>query len=97
MPEPSGSESQGRDAGCRISRAALDEHSAQPLHYGGGSPDGLVRIYRAAPTTITGTPPRGRTRTGPYVKACSTSLTELDAWALPHAKSGITRCGICQA
>lgn len=32
-------------------------------------------------STITGTPPRGRTWTGLYVNACSSSLPELDNWA----------------
>jgi hypothetical protein len=45
-----------------------------------------ARVHEAGCRTITGTPPRGRTWTGPYVKACSTSLTELDAWALSRAK-----------
>jgi hypothetical protein len=54
-----------------------------------------ARIHRAACRTITGTPPRGRTWTGPYVKACSPSLPELDAWALAHTRSAITRCGTC--
>lgn len=31
----------------------------------------------------------------PYVKACSSTLIELDAWALSHAGSAITR-GTCQ-
>ena len=56
-----------------------------------------ARVHEAACRTITGTPPRGRTWTGPYVKACSASLTQLDAWALSAiAKSAITRCGICR-
>lgn len=55
-----------------------------------------ARIHKADCRTITGTPPRGRTWTGPYVKACSPSLTELDTWALPHGGSQITRCRICQ-
>jgi hypothetical protein len=55
-----------------------------------------ARVHEAACRTITGTPPRGRTWTGPYVKVCSASLTELDAWALLHTESAITRCGICQ-
>ena len=55
-----------------------------------------ARVHEAGCRTITGTPPRGRTWTGPYVKACSPSLTELDAWALSHARSAVTRCGICQ-
>ncbi len=54
------------------------------------------RVHEADCPTITGTPPRGRTWTGPYVKACSPSLPELDAWALAHASSAITRCGTCR-
>ena len=55
-----------------------------------------ARVHDADCRTITGTPPRGRTWTGPYIKACSTSLPELDAWATAHARSPITRCGTCQ-
>jgi hypothetical protein len=40
-----------------------------------------ARMHHADCWTITGTPPSGRTRTGSYVKACSPSLPELDAWA----------------
>jgi hypothetical protein len=47
-------------------------------------------------STITGTPPRGNTWTGPYVKACAESLSELDDWALAHAESAVTRCGTCR-
>ena len=55
-----------------------------------------ARVHEAGCRTITGTPPRGRTWTGPYVKACSPLLTELDTWALSHAGTAIIRCGICQ-
>jgi hypothetical protein len=55
-----------------------------------------ARVHHADCRTITGTPPRGRTWTGPYVKACSLSLPELDAWALAQAGSAITRCGTCR-
>jgi hypothetical protein len=55
-----------------------------------------ARVHHAGCRTITGTPPRGRTWTGPYIKACSLSLPELDACALAHAGSAITRCGTCQ-
>jgi hypothetical protein len=55
-----------------------------------------ARVHHADCRTITGTPPRGRTWTGPYVKPCSLSLPELDAWALAHAGSAITRCGTCE-
>jgi hypothetical protein len=46
--------------------------------------------------TITGTPARGSTWTGPYIKVCSPSLPELDSWALVNARSAVTRCGTCQ-
>jgi hypothetical protein len=55
-----------------------------------------ARVHEADCRTITGTPPRGRTWTGAYVKACSTSLSELDAWTQSNAESAITRCGICK-
>jgi hypothetical protein len=55
-----------------------------------------ARMHRADCQTITGTPPRGRTWTGAYVKACSASLPELGAWALARARSAISRCGTCQ-
>jgi hypothetical protein len=54
-----------------------------------------ARVHSARCRTIMGTPPRGNTWTGPYVKACSASLPELDAWALAHSGSAITRCGTC--
>jgi hypothetical protein len=46
-------------------------------------------------STITGTSPRGNTWTGPYVKACFESLSELNDWGLAHAGSAVTRCGTC--
>jgi hypothetical protein len=52
-----------------------------------------ARLHHASCRTITGTPPRGRTWTGPYIKVCSLSLPELDAWALTHARSAAARCG----
>lgn len=55
-----------------------------------------ARIHEAACHTINGTPPRGRKWTGSYVKACSFSLPELEAWALTYASSAVTRCGTCQ-
>jgi hypothetical protein len=54
-----------------------------------------ARVHRADCGTITGAPSRGRTWTKSYVKACAPSLLELDAWALAHASSTITRCGKC--
>jgi hypothetical protein len=55
-----------------------------------------ARMHHASCRTIMVTPPRGRTWTGPYVKACALALSELDAWALAQTKSAITRCGTCQ-
>jgi len=55
-----------------------------------------ARVHRADCRTITGTPPRGRAWTEAYIKVCALSLPELDAWALTHARSAITRCGTCQ-
>jgi hypothetical protein len=54
-----------------------------------------ARVHSAGCGTITGTPSRGSTWTGPYVKVCSVSLPELGAWARAHASSAITRCGTC--
>lgn len=53
-----------------------------------------ARVHEADCRTISSTPPRSRTWTRPYVKSCSTSLTELDALVLSHAGSAIIRCGI---
>jgi len=55
-----------------------------------------ARMHWAGCRTITGMPPRGTTWTGPYVKACSASLRDLDAWALGHTGRAITRCGTCR-
>lgn len=55
-----------------------------------------ARVHCAGCRTITGTPPRGTTWTGSYVKACSVSLPDLDAWALAHVRRDITRCGTCR-
>ena len=55
-----------------------------------------ARVHYAKCRTIKGTPPRGRTWTASYVKACSASLPDLDTWALAHARSAITRCGTCR-
>ena len=54
-----------------------------------------ARVHKADCWTITGTPSRGRSWTGAYVKACSASLTELDASTRSYAESAITRCGTC--
>ena len=55
-----------------------------------------ARLHHAWCHTITGEPARGRTWTGPYIKVCSTSLPELDKWAVDHVGATIRRCGTCQ-
>lgn len=57
---------------------------------------GDARLHRAACHTVTGTPPRGRTWTGPYVKVCSLDLGTLDNWATARTGAPIRRCGTCQ-
>jgi hypothetical protein len=54
-----------------------------------------ARVHHASCRTIIGEPPRGGPWTGPYVKLCSTELTELDAWAKTRFGRAITRCRIC--
>ena len=46
----------------------------------GRSGRGYARLHRATCGTITSRPPL----TGPYIKVCSTALTELEQWALPR-------------
>lgn len=55
-----------------------------------------ARVHEGACRTITGTPPRGRTRTGPYVKALLALADRTGRMSPSHANSAITRCGICQ-
>ena len=54
-----------------------------------------ARVHGAGCRTITGTPARGSTWTGPYIKACSLSLPELENWALVNTRSVVARCGTC--
>ena len=58
----------------------------------GRSGRGYARLHRAACGTITSRPPF----TGPYIKICSTALTELDQWALQRGGIVPERCGTCQ-
>ena len=55
-----------------------------------------ARVHCARCRTIKGTPPRGATWTGAYVKARPVSLRDLNAWALTHVGKAITRCGTCR-
>lgn len=55
-----------------------------------------ARLHHATCRTVSGTNPRRGPWTGAYVKACSADLGDLDAWALAHVGSLITRCGMCQ-
>lgn len=55
-----------------------------------------ARLHNTSCRTIRGQPPRGGPWTGPYIKLCSPSLADLDAWALQQVGTSIRRCGICQ-
>ena len=58
----------------------------------GKSRRGYARLHRATCGTITSRPPL----TGPYIKICSTALTELDRWALQRNGTVPERCRTCQ-
>jgi hypothetical protein len=58
----------------------------------GRSGRGYARLHRATCGTITSRP----TLTGPYIKICSTALTELDSWALGNGGTASERCGTCR-
>ena len=47
----------------------------------GRSGQGYARLHRATCGTITSRPPL----TGPYIKVCSTALTELEQWTLQRS------------
>ena len=59
----------------------------------GRSGRGYARLHRATCGTITSRPPF----TGPYIKKCSTTLTDLDRWALDSGGTVPKRCGTCRA
>ena len=54
-----------------------------------------ARLHAAYCETITGTPARGDTFTGDWIKVCSDSLAELDSWARQHTGAVVKRCGLC--
>jgi hypothetical protein len=54
-----------------------------------------ARLHRANCRTITGTPPRGKTWTGPFVKVCATSIADLDAWARSRGGALVKQCETC--
>jgi hypothetical protein len=58
----------------------------------GRSGRGYARLHRATCGTITSRSPF----TGPYIKICSTALTDLDRWILDHSGTVPERCGTCQ-
>jgi hypothetical protein len=58
----------------------------------GRSGRGYARLHRVTCGTITRRPPF----TGPYIKICSTVLSELDRWALQRSGAVPERCGTCQ-
>ena len=58
----------------------------------GRSGRGYARLHRATCGTITSRSPL----TGPYIKVCSTALTDLDRWALQRTGTVPQCCGTCQ-
>jgi hypothetical protein len=58
----------------------------------GRSRRGYARLHRAICGTITSRPPF----TGPYIKICSTALTDLDRWALDRGGTVPERCRTCR-
>lgn len=53
---------------------------------------GVAKLHSAACETIVSKPPF----TVPYIKICSTVLSDLDQWALGHPRIDLSRCGTCQ-
>ena len=70
----------------------VEEHRTGYVVNVGWSGRGYARMHHAACPTITSRPPF----TGPYIKICSTSLAELDQWALRSSGTVVERCGTCQ-
>lgn len=71
------------------------------------NPDGFVlnirgslnpvdaRVHSAACRTISGSPPRGSTWTGAYIKVCSPSKPALQAWIAQNVAGGPAPCRVC--
>jgi hypothetical protein len=59
------------------------------------SGNGDLVLHRAGCYTINGSPPRGRTWTGPYFKACGTTVAALERWTLANAGTQARPCGTC--
>jgi hypothetical protein len=57
---------------------------------------GDARLHRASCHWINGSPPRGDGFIGSYIKVCSDSLADLNAWASGRAGSTIRPCGTCR-
>jgi hypothetical protein len=55
-----------------------------------------ARLHRASCHWINGVPPRGDGFVGSYIKACSDSLADLDAWVSEQVRSTIPPCGTCR-
>jgi hypothetical protein len=55
-----------------------------------------ARVHHAACWTISGDNPRRGDWTGPYVKVCADSLTELEHWASDRLGHSLPPCGTCR-
>lgn len=71
------------------------------------NPDGFVlnvhrsltpanaRLHSSRCRTIRGTPPRGTTWTGEYIKVCSPSRPDLDSWISRTVARPVPNCRVC--
>lgn len=55
-----------------------------------------ARLHRASCHWINGAPPRGDGFVGSYIKVCSDSLADLDAWVNERVRSMVRPCGTCR-
>jgi hypothetical protein len=55
-----------------------------------------LKLHHASCRTIRGTPPRGGPWTGPYIKVCCDSVSELRTWANERVGIDPSPCGTCQ-
>lgn len=59
------------------------------------TPKAYLKLHQAACETISGQPPGGAAWTGPNIKACADSKTELRRWAREEVGAPLSACGTC--
>lgn len=55
-----------------------------------------ARLHKSGCRTISGNPPRRGPWTGPYLKICSSSLCDLQSWAIERTGRVVQPCGTCR-